>query len=182
MNEGRSRLPYPVMKWALFAALFLVAPAPVIVQHSFMTGPVVFLGATVITMIADSFTPDSVMNRTIIGYFVVHLTLYSILYFVISMLCSMFLISFKRFAARGAALSTIVIGIVSLAVFPLYGGAGIYRGRWMNLAAFFEATNNGVLGPRAALSIYGPVFACVAGYVIYRTIRRKRSQAIDNGP
>lgn len=159
-------LTFRAMKWGLFAAFFAVAPAPVVVFESFMTGPVVFVAATAVSLIRDSLVSSGAAGVEIVGYFLVHLTIYLFLYGVAASALAKGMSLIGNTKARAAAFAALAAGIGCLGVLPLYGGAGIHGGVWGSLAFFFDTLNRSHFGPNSVLTIYGPAalaLGCVLG-------------------
>ncbi len=161
------------MKWALFAVLFAAAPAPVIVFESFMTGPVIFLAASIATMTAELWVPGNTMTPTLIAYFTLHLMLFAGLYLLAAMAAAKAISLIPARPARLACFAAAALGALALAFLPVYGGAGIHGGNWGTLARFFEILEGSHFGPQAAAKIYGGFFALLGAGVLYRGLRRR---------
>lgn len=162
MKPKTQGLSYRTMKWALFALLFAIAPAPVIVFGSFMTGPVIFVAATVISLIRDALLPTGAAGVEIVGYFLVHLAIYLFLYGLAAAAAAKGLSLIGPRLIRGGAFAALAAAIGVLGALPLYGGAGIHRGAWGSIAFFFRVLEGSHFGPHAAAAIYGPaLFALV---------------------
>lgn len=156
MSRKDGGLSYRTMKWGLFAALFAMAPAPVIVFQSFMTGPVIFVAATVVSLIGDALRPAGAAGVEIVGYFLVHLAIYLFLYGIAASAVAKGLSLIGAAGIRSAGFAVLVAGILGLGVFPLYGGAGIHGRVWGSIAFFFRVLDRSHFGPHAAVAIYGP--------------------------
>jgi hypothetical protein len=156
------------MKWVLFAAFFAMAPAPVIVFESFMTGPVIFVAANVISLIRDALGPAGAAGVEIVGFFLVHLAIYLFLYGLAASAAAKGLSLIGNAAMRGAACAALVALIGLVGILPLYGGAGIHRGAWGSIVFFFRVLDRSHFGPDAAVTIYGPAvlaFGALSGIV-----------------
>jgi hypothetical protein len=172
-NEVRMRgktagLSYGTMKWGLFAALVAVAPAPVVVFDSFMTGPVIFVAANVVSLTWDALGAESAAGVEIVGYFVVHLVIYVFLYGLAASAAAKGLSLIDNRRARAGGFVALVASIAMVGVLPLYGGAGIHRGAWGSIAFFFGVLDRSHFGPTAVVTIYGPavlVLGAVLGAV-----------------
>ncbi len=180
MGGDRLAFTTPIMKWGLFAVLFLVAPAPVIVFKSFMTGPVVFVAASLVSLIADALVRPGTVSVEIIGYFAVHLLLFVSLYYLAAAVVAKGLSLIANRRARGACFSALALGAAMVATLPLYGGAGLHGGAWGSIIFFFAKLNESHFGPNAALVVYGPFLLCLgAGLVVWKVRRpRRRGNAV----
>ena len=173
MTDQHFDLTTRFMKWALFAVLFLTAPAPVIVFDSFMTGPVIFLAASIAPMTAEQWVPGNTMTPTLIAYFALHLMLFAGLYLLAAMGAAKVISLIPARPARVACFAAAALGALALALLPVYGGAGIHGGNWGSLARFFETLEASHFGPQAAAKIYGGFFALLGAGVLYRELRRR---------
>lgn len=161
-------LNYTAMKWGLLAVLFLFAPAPVVVFETFLTGPVVFVAATVVSLSVDALGPNGAGGAMIIGFFAVHLTIYVFLYAFVASAFARSLAAVANPRLRGAVFAGLVLVAGGVGFLPLYGGAGLHGGEWGSLAFFLAVLNESHYGPNAVLTIYGPaVFVLGAGAVFY---------------
>jgi len=175
----QAELTYRRMKWGLFAALFGIAPAPVIVFDSFMTGPVIFVAATVMSLIRDALRPTGAAGVEIVGYFLVHLSIYLFLYGLAAAAAAKGLSLIGNRVIRGLGLAALVAAVGVLGVLPLYGGAGIFRGAWGSIAFFFRVLNHGHFGPDAALTIYGPAVLLLGVLLGIRWARRQSARGMS---
>ncbi len=146
---------YTAMKWSLFAVLFCVAPAPVIVFERFMTGPVIFVAATAVALIADSLRPAGAGGVEITGYVLVHLAIYLFLYGVLASAAAWALTAIGNRAVRWIAFAVLAAGCAMVGLAPLYGGAGLHGGAFGTITFFFEVLDRSHFGPHAAVLIYG---------------------------
>jgi hypothetical protein len=172
MGGDRLYFTTATMKWGLFAVFFLVAPAPVIVFNSFMTGPVIFVAASLISLIAEAFTPGAAPNVEIIGYFAIHLLLFVLLYYLAALGTAKGLALIANRRVRHCAFAALVLGGALVAFCPVYGGAGIHSGAWGPITFFFAKLNESHFGPNAALYIYGPFLLSLAAVCAYLWHRR----------
>ena len=169
-------LTTPVMKWGMFALLFLVAPAPVIVFKTFMTGPVIFVAASLVSLIAEAFVPAYAVSVEIVGFFALHLVLYAGLSYLAAMVAAKGLSLIANRRARAVAFWALSLGISSVAFFPVYGGAGAHGGAWGPITFFFSKLNDSHFGPHAALNIYGPFLASLGAGALIRLAWRARAR------
>ncbi len=146
---------YTAMKWSLFAVLFCVAPAPVIVFERFMTGPVIFVAATAVALIADSLRPAGAGGVETAGYVLVHLAIYLFLYGVLASAAAWALTAIGNRAVRWIAFAVLAAGCAMVGLAPLYGGAGLHGGAFGTITFFFEVLDRSHFGPHAAVLIYG---------------------------
>ncbi len=173
------------MKWGLFGVLFAVAPAPVIVFETFMTGPVIFLAASIVTMVADQWVPGNTMTPTLIGYFILHLILFAGLYYLGAVAAAKLIGLIANRRARAAIFAALIMVALAPVFLPVYGGAGIHGGNWGTLAWFFEILDGSHFGPRATAKIYGGFLAllgaaCV-GMLLRLRSRRKKARPHQTG-
>ncbi len=173
MSDQRFDPDYRFMKWGLFTVLFLTAPAPVIVFQSFMTGPLIFLAASVLTMTAEQWVPGNTMTWALIGYFTLHLMLFAGIYLLAAMAAARLISLIPGSRARAATIAAAAMGALLVALLPAYGGAGIHGGRWGPLTRFFETLNGSHFGPLAAIKIYGPFAVFLGAGYLYRKLRRR---------
>ena len=178
---GGDRLDFttPVMKWGLFAVAFLVAPAPVIVFETFMTGPVVFVAASLVSLIAEAFGPSGTAPIQIVGYFAIHLLLFAGLYYLAAAVMAKGLSLIANRRARALAFAALVPGAAMVAMLPVYGGAGAHGGAWGPLSFFFDKLNDSHFGPHAALTIYGPLLLGLGAVALVRMVRRRAHGKAD---
>ncbi len=176
MGGDRLAFTTPVMKWGLFAVLFLVAPAPVIVFKTFMTGPIVFVAASLVSLIAEAFRPSSTAHIQIIGYFAIHLLGFVLLYYLAAVVMAKGLSLIANRRVRRWAFAALSLGIGSVAFFPVYGGAGAHGGAWGPIFFFFAKLNDINFGPNAALTIYGPLMPCLGVGAVFWMVRRRRAR------
>jgi hypothetical protein len=156
------------MKWALFALLVLVAPAPVVAFDSFVTGPVVFVLAQLLYMLVDARSDADIWNPQIIMFFAVHLATYGFGYFIVAWGATQLLALIGCSGARFVALAVFALGVAALAALPIYGGGGIFGGNWGSLSAFFMVLERTHFGPDAALKIYGPALTILGLLALWR--------------
>lgn len=154
-------------KWVLLALLVLTAPAPVVAFESFVTGPLLFVLAQLLYMLADSAAPGSVWHPHIIGFFVVHLAMYGFGYFIIAWAIAR-LAHWTGPRARRVLLSLFVLAVGALAFAPVYGGGGIFGGMRGSLFYFFTVLETTHFGPAAALKLYGPALAVLGLFALWR--------------
>lgn len=173
MGGNRLAFTTPVMKWGLFAVLFLVAPAPVIVFKTFMTGPVVFVAASLVSLIAEAFRPSSTAHIQIIGYFAIHLLGFVLLYYLAAVVMAKGLSLIANRRVRRWAFAALALGAAMVAVLPVYGGAGAHGGAWGPIIFFFAKLNDSHFGPNAALTIYGPLLPCLGVGAVFWMVRRR---------
>ena len=173
--DFRLKPDHRFMKWGLFAALFAVAPAPVIVFQTFMTEPVIFLAASIVTMTAEQWASGTTMTPMLIAYFALHLILFAGLYFLGAMAAARLICLIPNRPARTAAFAAAVMAALALALLPVYGGAGIHGGNWGTLAWFFGTLDSSHFGPRAVVIIYGGYFALLGAACLYRKLRGRRA-------
>lgn len=178
MGGERLALTTAIMKWGLFVAFFLVAPAPVIVFESFMTGPVIFVAASLVSLIAEVRVPTGAASVEFIGYFAIHLLLFALLYYLAAVVIAKGLTLINERRARGWAFAVVLLGVAAMGAFSLYGGAGIHGGAWGPITFFFAKLNDSHFGPHAALNIYGPFVLSLAAVFSYLWHRRAGSGAL----
>ena len=176
MAERHGILDYATMKWGLFALLFLLAPAPVIVFRDFMTGPVVFVAASLVSLIYEALVPGGASGVEIIGYFAVHLAIYLFLYGVGASAIAKALTRIADRRARGGMFAAVSLAAAALPVLPIYGGAGLHGGAFGPIAFFFAKLNESHFGPNAALTVYAPAVLCLAAGGAIGLIRRHRAR------
>ena len=185
MTDQQFDLTTRAMKWGLFTALFATAPAPVIVFKTFMTGPVIFVAASITMMIAEQWAPATTMTPMLIGYFALHLMLFAGLYFLAAMALARLISLIPDGSARIIGFSGLIIAALVPAFLPLYGGAGIHGGNWGNLAWFFEILGPSHFGPWAAAIIYGAFLALICAALVCKklthTNRRGKSRPHQSG-
>jgi hypothetical protein len=168
------------MKWALFALLVLVAPAPVVAFDSFVTGPVVFVLAQLLYMLADARSGTDIWNPQIIMFFAVHLAIYGFGYFIVAWGAAQVLALIGRSGARHAALAVCALGAAALTALPIYGGGGIFGGTWGSLPAFFMVLERTHFGPDAELKIYGPAFTILGLLALWRVHAGRTNPRADS--
>ena len=171
MTDQHFDLTTRLMKWGLFAVLFATAPAPVIVFKTFMTGPVIFVAASIVTMIAEQWAPNTAMSPMLIGYFALHLMLFTGLYFLAAIGLARLISLIPARPARIIGFLGLIIAALAPAFLPLYGGAGIHGGDWGTLAWFFEILDRSHFGPWAAVKIYGGLGAVLGAACLYVLLR-----------
>jgi hypothetical protein len=180
MGGDRLTFTTAIMKWGLFTVLFLVAPAPVIVFDSFMTGPVIFVAASLISLINESLVPAGTARVEIIGFFAIHLLLYVLLDTLAAWGIAKGLALIANGWARGWAFAAIAVGVAAVGFLPVYGGAGIHGGAWGPITFFFAILDESHFGPNAALTIYGP-FALLLAAVFAYLWQRRTGRGVDRG-
>lgn len=173
-TDGRS-FTLPLMKWGLFAIFFCIAPAPVIVFESFMTGPVIFVAASLISLINDAWVSPGTAPVELLAFFAIHLLLYILLYYWAAAAVAKGLGFVADGRIRGGLFVVLVLGAGMTAFLPLYGGAGIHGGSWGPMAFFFARLNESHFGPGAALTIYPPFAFFLAVLLVCVRCRRRRS-------
>ena len=176
MGGDRPAFTTPVMKWGLFAVLFLVAPAPVIVFKTYMTGPVVFVAASLVSLIAEALRPSGTAHAQIVGYFAIHLLLYAGFYYLAAVVIAKGLSFVANRRVRAFAFAALALGAALMAVLPVYGGAGTHGGAWGPINFFFAKLNDSHFGPNAALTIYGPLLLCLGAGALVRMVRWRRAR------
>jgi hypothetical protein len=163
------------MKWALFTLLLLIAPALLFLVMAFMFMPAIFFAAGILYMIPKALVPAHTSETlTFIGFFGLHLLIYVGLYYLIAVAAAKLLFLIRNARARNAAFAFLFIGVVALALFPVYGSGGHGPAEWRSLPGVFQEVNNDY-GPYTVAIVYGAFFLCLAALWLYRRHRRKRS-------
>ena len=165
---------YPLMKWTLFTALLLIAPALLFLVQVFMFIPVIFLAAGILFMIPKAVVTSHTMETlTFIGFFGVHLLIYAGMYLLISMVCAKLLFLIRNPITRNAAFAFVCLGVMSVTLFPVYGSGGHGPATWGSLFDLFQEVNSGY-GPYTVVIVYGSYLVFISTLLVYRRHQRNR--------
>ena len=180
VSKGQSVVTYPLVKWTLFTLLMLVAPSLLFLVMAIMFVPAIFFAAGIVYMIPKALVPSQTMETlTFIGFFGVHLLVYAGVYYLLSVIGAKLLFLVRNPTTRNTAFAVVCLGVMSMALLPVYGGGGHGPIRWNTLLDVFHELNRDY-GPYTVLVVYGSYIVCVAALLGYRKHRRGKIKSAQH--
>jgi glucan phosphoethanolaminetransferase (alkaline phosphatase superfamily) len=162
------------VKWTLFTLLMLIAPSLLFLVMAIMFVPAIFFAAGIVYMIPKALVPSQTMETlTFIGFFGAHLLVYAGFYYFISVIGAKLLFLVRNPTTRNTAFAVVCLGVMLMALLPVYGGGGHGPIRWNTLLDVFHELNRDY-GPYTVLVVYGSYIICVAALLAYRKHRRNK--------
>jgi len=180
VSKGQSVATYPFVKWTLFTLLMLIAPSLLFLVMAFMFVPAIFFAAGIVYMIPKALVPSQTMETlTFIGFFGVHLLVYAGVYYLLSVIGAKLLFLVRNPTTRNTAFAVVCLGVMLMALLPVYGGGGHGPIRWNTLLDVFHELNRDY-GPYTVLAVYGSYVVCVAALMGYRKHRRGKIKSAQH--
>ena len=168
-------MDYRTIKWIIFTALALTAPAMIFLVMAVMFVPAVFFVAGIFYVIPKAFvsahTTESLSFIAILG---IHTLVYAALYYAVSVLFAKFITMFKGRWKRNCLTAAFCLGLVILTQFPVYGSGGHGPMRWYTLAELIGDFNKSY-GAGTVEMVYGVAIFLFCGIVLIRKFWKNRS-------
>ena len=173
----RKGLNYALIKWTLFMLLLLISPALLFLVQAFMFIPAIFFGAGILYMVPKAFVPSHTLETlTFVAFFGAHVVTFVGLYFFLSVVLSKLLCLIRSYTIRGTLFARLCLSILSLSLFPIYGGGGHGPARWGTLFDLFQEVNRDY-GQHTVIFVYGVSVLCFVALVLHKTRRRGRERS-----
>jgi hypothetical protein len=156
------------IKWNIFAALFLAAPAVLFLVQVIMFYPAVFFLAGMFYVLPKVVIPASAGESLAFLVFLgVHVLVNAAVFLLISMLAARIIVFLKGAAARGVAVGAVWVAAAVLTQLPVYGGGGHGPMKWVTLTEALAEINR-TYGAWTSALVYGAAALLIAGAMLCR--------------
>ncbi len=164
-------MDYTAIKWILFVTLLLTVPAVLFLIQVVFFVPAIFFLAGIIGMVAKFSSGSLGELGAFIAFFGVHLLVFGSLYYGLSVLLAKLISAVPSPAVRATIVVSLVLGLGTLILMPVYGGGGHQPVKWGTLFSLLEPT----YGPAVIPLVYVPSIAVVAVLLIRRHLKLRRT-------
>ena len=164
-------MSYGFIKWTLFTVIILTVPTLFFLVQVVMFFPAVFFAAGIFYVIPKAFAGSMGESLAFIGIMGVHALVYGAVFYGLAALLAKLISLVPSRAGKTVPLAVIVLGLVGLTFFPLYGGAGHGPSYWMPLLELFAEINRDY-GAYTVPIVYGTAILLPGAIWLWRKRRR----------
>lgn len=153
---------YRSIKWFIFTTLFLTIPAMLFLGMAVMFMPAVFFVAGIGYVIPKLFRPGHA-NESLgfIAFSSIHVLVYAGIYYGISVIVAKAITIIKNRVARLCTLMALILSLVFMTQFQIYGSGGEGPIKWVSLTEILIDMNKSY-GAGTVPMVYGTaIFLCV---------------------
>jgi hypothetical protein len=165
---------YRSIKWIIFTVLFLTIPAMFFLGMAVMFMPAVFFVAGIGYVIPKLFKPGHA-NESLgfIAFSSIHVLVYTGIYYGISVIATKAVTMVKNREARLCTLVALILSLVFMTQFRIYGGGGESPIKWVSLTEFLIDINKSY-GAGTVPIVYGTAI-CLCVILLFRKPKKNMS-------
>lgn len=167
-------MTYRPTKWIIFTALFLTIPALLFLGMAVMFMPAVFFVAGIGYVISKLFKPGPVNESLVfIAILSIHVLIYAGIYYGISVIVAKAITVIKNRVARLCTLVALILSLVLMTQFPIYGSGGEGPIKWVSLTKILIDINKSY-GAGTVPIVYGTAI-CLCLILLFRKPKKHLS-------
>ena len=162
---------YRSIKWIIFTTLFLTIPAMFFLGMAVMFMPAVFFVAGIGYVIPKLFKPGQA-NESLgfIAFSSIHVLVYAGIYYGISVIVAKAVTMIKNRVARLCILVALILSLVFITQFPIYGSGGEGPIKWVSLTEILIDINKSY-GTGTVQIVYGTAI-CLCVFLLFRNPKK----------
>ncbi len=166
---------YRTIKWTIFTALFLTAPALLFLIQVVIFLPAIFFVAGIVYVIPKAFSPGHVgESLAFMAFLGVHVLIFAGLYYLVSTLCAKVITFIKEGLARNCTVGALCLGLAGVTQLPVYGSGGHSPMHWVTLPQALTDLDKSY-GAGTVWIVYGTALLVFSGVLLLRHLRSHRS-------